>query len=125
MFFLRIKNPQNTFRLTRRSPYHFLLLYLCSLGLNHTYQNVAGKKWISNSAFPPVISYSWSCGFDDRFVHARSIHSFTRNLIEPQLLPEREIQNIWSIYFFSFSVQLFANNTFFHLIKSYHLVSFS
>ena len=63
---------------------------------------MAGKKWISNSAFPPVISYSWSCGSDDRFVHARSIHSFTRNLIEPQLLPEREIQNIWSIYFFPF-----------------------
>ena len=40
--------------------------------------------------FPPVVSYSWSCGFDGHFLHVRSIHSFTRNLIEPQLLPERE-----------------------------------
>ena len=85
---------------------------------------MAGKKWISNIAFPPVVSYSWSCGFDDRFIHVRSIHSFTRNLIEPQLLPEREIQNTWSIFFFPFhSTIICLTILFFHLTN--HIVSFS
>ena len=114
------KKPAKYYQIDAPKPLSFsssLYLIFYSRGLNHTYQNMAGKKWISNIAFPPVVSYSWSCGFDDRFIHVRSIHSFTRNLIEPQLLPEREyLEHL----FFSFHSTISLIILFFQPDESYH-----
>ena len=71
--------------------------------------------------FPPVVSYSWSCGIDDQFLHVRSIHLFTRNLIEPQLLPEREYLEHRFFFFPQYNSLIIL---FFQPDESYHFHEF-